>query len=702
MTFQTPAAPRRMLRLSHVGQFDGGFQMPETLPETVAELDALLNSARAEINVYQARHAAGETLTRADADRMRSLLGNVDDLTSARAEAASAEQAHADELAELLSRAQASGQEVTDENTAAEGEPENGGGTEAAPEGGTEAAPAAPAPAPVAASVGASTDGGARPVTTFTQTGTDAAPPAVLTPGTPGWQMLPGSPGFREGMGRVGFRDIAMSLDSIRAGSRSAARANRPNQTMDGQSFAAQVVASLTRDMPVVDDPHALVAAINLATSLVNGERVTAQVLTAAGGWCAPSEQLYDFCDVPDATDLVSLPEITINRGGIRWPREPDLSGIFEDFEWFFTEQQLEAVDGQGNPTAVKTCVEIPCADEFDEIRLNAVGWCVEAGILQEQGWPELVEWFMRSLTQEHLRALSRRTILNIVAGSGSAKVIPPTSVLGSAASVLNSLALGATNIRLKRGLSRTATIEGIAPSWFFEVLRADLAYREGVENFAISDGQILNWLTQRNIALQFVGDWQTRAAGLPGHLDTLVWPSTVDVVLYPAGTWFRSMSNVIELGVMYPKEQLQVNRFTRMFTEDAIAVGKRCGESVLYRIPLQVNGAIGGRAPITTGVSNVDPGNSTNTITVDATSGTWKASFSANPGIETAALAENITAANLKTALAGLDDDHVASEFTVTGSDGGPFTVTYPKELGSLQATKIDLAGGGASVTVS
>ena len=63
-----------------------------------------------------------------------------------------------------------------------------------------------------------------------------------------------------------------------------------------------------------------------------------------------------------------------------------------------------------------------------------------------------------------------------------------------------------------------------------------------------------------------------------------------------PAGTWFRSMSNVIELGVMYPKEQLQVNRFTRMFTEDAIAVGKRCGESVLVTIPLDVTGAIGQR----------------------------------------------------------------------------------------------------------
>ena len=597
MTFKTQDAPRtRLIRLYNVGQFSGGFQMPETLPETVAELDVLLDSARADINVIQARHAANEELTGEDVARLRSLLDSVDSITAARGEAATAEAAHASELGDLLARAQGG----TEADTAAEGEGDAEDDAETTEDDGAEVE--AGDREPVMAS---GADGSRRPVT-FAGTGNEA-PPEGGGRQEPGWEMHPGAPNFQAG--RVGFRDIALSLDSIRPGSRAAMRANRPNKTMeDGREYARQVVSTLSRSVEVVTDPHALVAAINKATSTVNGQRVTAQALTAAGGWCAPSEQLYDFCDVPEATDLVSLPEITINRGGVRWPREPDLSGIFEDFEWFFTEPELEAVDVDGKPTAIKQCVEIPCPDEFDEIRLNAVGWCVEAGILQEQGWPELIEWFMRSLTQEHLRALSRRTILNMVAGSGAAKVIPPTSVLGSVASVLNSLALMATNIRLKRGLSRTATIEGVAPSWFFEVLRADLALREGTDVFSVSDAQILNWLTQRNIALQFVGDWQTRAAGLPGNLDTLVWPSTVQVILYPAGTWFRSMSNVIELGVMYPKEQLQVNRFTRMFTEDAIAVGKRCGESILVTIPLDVSGAIGAREYVLANTPPVTP----------------------------------------------------------------------------------------------
>lgn len=599
VTFQTPAAPRlRLIRIHNVGQFSTGFQMPETLPESVAELDVLLNAARANINVIQARHAAGETLTGEDVTRLRELLTAVDTITAARGAAATAEQAHSEELTELLQRAATAANPPAD--TSPGGEPESDPNTEGEQDGEEQPEPV-PATTEQAAPVAAST-----PPVTFAGTQADTPPPA-LAPREPGWQMHPGAPGYTAGMGRVGFRDIALSLDRIRPGSRAAVRPNRPNKVLDGMEFARQVMATLDRDVDVVEDPHALVAAIMAATSsrMLSEPRFNERgSLVAAGGWCAPSEQLYDFCDVPDATDLFSLPEITINRGGIRWPREPDMTGIFEDFEWFFTEAQLEAVDVDGNPTAVKTCVEIPCPDEFDEIRLNAVGWCVESGILQEQGWPELIEWFMRTLTQEHLRALSRRTILDVVSGSGAAIVIPPTSVLGSVPSVLNSLALIATNIRLKRGLARTATIEGVAPSWFHEVLRADMAMREGTDVFAVTDAAINGWLAARNIALQFVGDWQTRSAGLPGNLGTLVWPETVDIVLYPAGTWFRSMSNVIELGVMYPKEQLQVNRFTRMFTEDAIAVGKRCGESVLARVPLNVSGAVGERVAAT----NVTP----------------------------------------------------------------------------------------------
>jgi hypothetical protein len=576
------------------------FTLPEELPATVAELDTLLDNARASINVIQARRAAGEDLTRDDVAALRGLLEAVDVLTAARAEVAAADIAHASEVNALLDRAAA----ATETAAPAEEMPPDEPVPDAEPEPVAEAPPlpADPEPVePVAEPEQAEPVAAATAPVTFADVGAYTPPD---TAAEPGWEMDPSCPGYRPGMGRVGFAELGAAIDSVMPGSRSR---NRPNKPSSAVGYAAQVVARLPRECDIVGDSHALVAAIRTATDerrLPGGSLIRSLTAAAAdptaqvGGWCAPSEQLYTFCDVPNAADLVSLPEITINRGGIRWPIEPDLSQIFEDFEWFFTETQLEAIGSGGEAVAQKTCVSIPCPDEFEEIRLSAVGYCVEAGILQTQGWPELITWFMQSLTQEHLRALSRRTILDMVAGS-TAKVIDPDTQIGTASSLLNSLALQATNLRLNRGLARNATIEGIAPSWLAEVMRADLAMQEDVALKDVTDGMVLGWFGSRNIALQLVGDWQTRGSGEPGNLGTLAWPASVDVLLYPAGTWFRSMSNVIELGVMYPKEQLQVNRYTRFFTEDALAVGKRCNQSLVVTVPICVSGAVGDRQSV-------------------------------------------------------------------------------------------------------
>ena len=550
------------------------FSLPEELPATSVELSELRTQAQRSINVIQARAEAGEDLSKDDVESLRVLLDAVDQINAAAATAAAEEEAHRTDVADLLSRATAATEVATGPETEEEEE------EEAEEDADAKVTVAAEVTETVAAAVDTA------PVT-FAGVGSVEVP---ATPEGPGWEMVPGAPGYTPG--RIGFRELALAVDSVGKGSRRA----RSADAVSRGSYFAQSLARLKRDVPLIHESHALVAAIETAT---DERKLPGGSLTAAGGWCAPSEQLYDFCDVPNATDLLSLPEITINRGGVRWPVEPDLSGIFENFQFFFTEPELEAVGPDGQPTAVKECVDIPCADEFEELRLNAVGYCVEAGILQTQGWPELIQWFMQSLAQEHLRAISRRTILDVVAGSGTPLVVDPAAQIGATSSVLNSLALAATNLRLNKGLGRTATIEGIAPSWLHEVLRADLAMMGDGGARNVSDAEISSWLSARNIALQFVGDWQTRGIGEPGNMSTLAWPSTVDIVLYPAGTWFRAMSNIIELGVMYPKEQLQVNRYTRFFTEDAIATGKRCNKSIVVTIPLCVNGGSGARVEI-------------------------------------------------------------------------------------------------------
>ena len=564
------------------------FAMPENLPTDPADLAGLAGQAREAFDEYKALVEAGENLSDDQIAAMRELAANIAAIDEAHGAAVEAEGERRSEAEALVEQVGAPDDPETVE-TAETGETDDSGdttgvdGAEVTDQADTETV--VEDRELVAASAGKTPT--KRKRQSFGGLSRSDAADEVPAPEV-GWRMEPGAPGYKPGL--VGFNTLAAGIDSVRPGAKNV-RANRP----DRGSFAAQTLARLDRDMEVVNDSHALVAAIEKAT---DERTLDGGSLTAAGGWCAPSETLYDFCDVPTATDLISLPEIAVNRGGVRWPVEPDLSQIFEDFQFFFTEPELEATDGDGDPTAIKECVEVPCPDEFNEIRLSAVGYCVESGILQDQGWPELIEWFLQNLTAEHFRALSRRTVLDMVDGSTSV-TIPTDSQIAAGSSVLNSLALMATNLRIKRGLGRDATIEGVAPSWLHEVIRADLANHVGADNKAVTDQQITGWLNERGIALQYVADWQTRDEGKPGHLETLVYPGTVDVLLYPAGTWFRSMSNVIELGTMYPKEQLKVNRYTRLFTEDAIAVGKRCGDSLVVTVPICPSGAIGPRESI-------------------------------------------------------------------------------------------------------
>ena len=677
----------------------------EQLPAGTDELSALLAATTPHINLLRARVSVGQQLSAEDVSTLRILVDGRDALEAEIATVTEADQQHATELAELLARvdAPAEPEAPAEELDELAGDPET-------PEDPEPEAPADPEPEVLKGEViPAPAPPARRDPVSFANLGNDDVP---ANPVGPAWRMRQGAPGFREGP--VGFAQLARAVDGITKGTRSARTFNAEGR---GQHMA-QVMAELPRDLPLISDSHGLVAEIERVTNSMPVRRgsdervpVTAESLVAAGGWCSPSEILYDFCDVPNATDLVSVPEITINRGGIRWPSEPDMTEVFENFEFFFTEPELIAT-----PPVVKECVEIPCPDDFKEMRLAVVGYCVSAGILQTQGWPELIEWFMQQLTAEHLRAISRRTILDMVNDS-TLRTFNVADTIGASGAVLNSLDIMATNIRLNRGLPRNAVIEGVAPSWLLAVIRADWAYRgSDVANHNVTDAQILSWLATRNIALQFVGDWQSRGTGQPGRLDTVRWPGHVDVLLYPAGTWFRAMQNVIEIGIMYPKEQLVLNRYTRMFTEDAIAVGRRCHPSTVVRIPLAVDGAIGAREAITYSDTAINPGNtfgstygapvpggqvgvaqvtSTLTETGSPTGGTVKLTLT--PGGETGTIPFNATAVQVREAIATLGELN-ESDVKVTGGPLNTTPIVVKTPVGyALTVTSPALTGGSS-----
>jgi Phage capsid family len=85
-------------------------------------------------------------------------------------------------------------------------------------------------------------------------------------------------------------------------------------------------------------------------------------------------------------------------------------------------------------------------------------------------------------------------------------------------------------------------------------------------------------------------------------------------------------------------------------------------------------------------------------TITLGSPSaGTWTATFA---GQTTSALDKAITAANLKVALAALSDAWAAGDWVVSGSSGGPYTITSPG--GTLTGSGAGLTGGTFSVVAA
>lgn len=590
-------------------------KLPDPLPATVAELNELAATVTAEIRVFQARAAANDEFSAEETERFEYLLDSRDKVVTERDSIAAADQAQTENLNALLDRANAA-TEKPEPEPAADTATDN----EAAPadgDGGVAAEVVAEAEAATAAAAAES-----ETVTAAAGSGRQvefagAVRNSEIPAGTPGgetpkgWDMLQSAPKYAEfGTKKVGFAEIAQSIASVSAGSVSGRQ--RTGTSPDG-NYATQAIARLTRPAPEIPAPaneHEALAVLDAIGRDVPGHGpVNAKGLVAAGGWCAPSQQVYTFCGVPEASNLLSLPDFPFDfsRGGVRVPISPDVSALLDNL-WHFTEAELEAVNAQGDPTAVKKLIELPCPDEFIEWRLEAIGWAAKAGILMRQAWPEAIENALQQIQVAHQHRVSQISIGKMVAGSGTPIAVPAGSVLGATSGVLNGLALQASNLRYNKGLADNATIEGVAPVWFREVLRADLALREGKEFLAVTNAEIDNWLAVRDIYLQYVVDWQTRGAGQPGNMATVVYPATVDVMLYPAGTWFRTMNNVITLGVQYPLQQLQLNQYTHVFTEDSLQVGKRCDQSIIVRLPICVSGAIGARQTVACNTPPVTP----------------------------------------------------------------------------------------------
>jgi hypothetical protein len=363
-------------------------------------------------------------------------------------------------------------------------------------------------------------------------------------------------------------------------------------------------VASLKREFTFMLDENATPKQMNEVLTAASDT----DILLAAGGWCAPSEISYDFFNIVCEDGMIDLPTVGLNRGGVQYPTSPSFGEIvaIPDIVWGWTEQ--DDVDALTSDSIFKPCVRLECPTFIDR-RADCFGFCVTAGNLIDYAYPELVANWLRFVMAIRAKATNAGIIDIMLNGGGSGDPISAsipvdhTDLLGATTSaLLQSIELSVTDYREKFSMCADSILEVVLPRWANAVIRADLANRDGIDVFGVTNGMIADWFNLRGARVQFVGDWQVREAGAagtatPGGTTPLTeWPDTIEYMLFAPGTFVRGNGMTLDLGVTRDSVLNSTNDHTAAWAEDCFAILKPGHESRVVTVALCPSGEIGAR----------------------------------------------------------------------------------------------------------
>lgn len=325
--------------------------------------------------------------------------------------------------------------------------------------------------------------------------------------------------------------------------------------------------------------------------------------------WCAPSETDYSLCPpLASLEGMVDLPTIPINRGGIKypvWPQSP--------MDWHGTVYNNTCEDPLTPDYFIennKTCITGPCPTWAEE-RLNVEQFCVEGNFLQERGYPELTQRYIDDAMVAHQHFMNGNYIAGIFNRSDA---LTPFNVstdgIGSVSdSVMDRIGLLVAWFRERYKLAMAETLEGIAPLWFRDYIKMDIARKNNRSFATVTNAEIDDLFAMFNARVQWVYDTEgiDPTATLPngpsvdGRIMPGTWAPSVEMVFYPAGSWVLGQADVIQIDTVYDSTKLATNRYLALWMEAGWLLLNRCNRSFKIRLDgLCRNGGVGMPVEIT------------------------------------------------------------------------------------------------------
>ena len=384
-------------------------------------------------------------------------------------------------------------------------------------------------------------------------------------------------PGYRPGQG-IELGDVTQAV--IR-------RAQSLSTAGGGMGMVASYTIPFPADLQVNDvssAPEGSLATMRAADQ----SRLDGGVLTASGGWCAPSETVYSFTERSCADGLWDLPEIQINRGGLRFFREPVLD--VAALTWVHS----EAADIAATP---KPCFTIPCATPID-VRAAAVGVCLQYGILTARYFEELIDLYTRQAMIGHEIRVKTRAYQQ-AAAAATPVTIPATFATFSA--VYAAAALQIADFIERLNLCQGTAVEIVFPLWLRNMFMADIARQDGVRPSDLDPMIIEGAFARLGARVQFVrGLTPNVPTDIGGPTPADNWPATVQFLLYESGGFQLGRGPQIDLGVFVDSALSTANN-QRFFSEEGTLLVDRAGTARLVTVPVCATGDVGARVPTAT-----------------------------------------------------------------------------------------------------
>ncbi|MFD0208930.1 major capsid protein [Streptomyces hirsutus] len=528
-----------------------------SLPEDITalndeELDNLLDGA---VKAFDAK-ASSSTVTTDDLTQLRELATAVENIRAEKAERIEAAQKAAAEIEQLAASVRGD-------------DPE-------------QAATTAETTEPAAVEPAAETEPAAEPVTaaaTVRQRALDLSrvrvhQPRVLPPDPNPRPEITASvdvPGYQPGQ--------PLDMDGVTEGI--IRRANALKTAGGGVGLTASYRLPFPNEL-IVNDSSSGTEGTRAVVLAGDQARLNGGDLVASGGWCAPSETVYELTGMSCPEMLWDLPEIQLARGGLRYFPMPSLDVAAMTFV------HTEADDISG---AVKPCFRIPCPEPV-EVRCDAIGACLESGILTQRHFPELVAYYQSLAMVAHEIRIKQELFTQAVAASTPVTL---SATFGAFSAIFAAIALQAADMTEKLSLCANINIEVVLPWWSRNLFLADIARQNGVSCDAISTACVVNAFAQLGISVQWARGLNPAVPDeIGGQGAATQWPASIPFLIYPAGTFEAGRGGEISLGVIHDSAKFSVNDYTALFTEECSALIARNNEARVVTVPVCPDGRTG------------------------------------------------------------------------------------------------------------